>query len=218
MVETPVKDPARRKETENMRLSRLVGERLTKVRSTLGIKIFQVVSAFPGRIQKSHLSEWENGIKPIPLWAVKELASFYGVSADYLLCMTDQPSELKHALEINEVLHTVSQHYYSLIASKISGSIGHQAAKLHCYEQSVVTGLALCEQIERMIELNPKYFENEVRNGARVESALNVAKKSFAEAQVASRRHRLVELTVPDPAVDALQASLDFKNSQALEG
>lgn len=203
--------PSKRKETENMRLSRLAGERLQKTRTALGIKIYQVVAAFPGRIQKSHLSEWEHGEKPIPMWALRELAMFYGVSTDYLLCATDSSSELKHSLEINEMMHTVGQHYWSLMASKISGSIGQHAAKLHCYEEAVNSGVVLVEQIDRMIELNRKYFESEIRNGARVESALSQAKAAFMQAQIAGRRHRLVELTLPTELDDAIQTRLDLQ-------
>lgn len=68
----------------------IVGERLRLARERSGLSLGQV-REYEG-IQKGHLSEMEQGTKNPTGQTVARLAVRYRTSADYLLCLTDDPS------------------------------------------------------------------------------------------------------------------------------
>jgi Predicted transcriptional regulators len=68
----------------------VLSDRLFNLRTTMGLSQQQIADAIG--IERPVYTRYENGTrKPIADNIVK-LASFYGVSADYILCSTDDPS------------------------------------------------------------------------------------------------------------------------------
>lgn len=45
--------------------------------------------------EQSYYAKYENGKRPIPVDRIITLCKYYNVSADYILCLTDDPRPLK---------------------------------------------------------------------------------------------------------------------------
>ncbi|WP_131775035.1 LexA family transcriptional regulator [Legionella anisa] len=82
-----------------MDIKEQIGGRITKARKELGITIKEL-AARTGTLSAARISNWEQGTrKPDPI-AAKALADILGVSASYLMCLTDSPhGELMHGSE-----------------------------------------------------------------------------------------------------------------------
>lgn len=200
----------RKRESANMELSRIVGGRFLKIRKALNLRVSSVVEAIP-KLQRSHLNEWENGRKPIPIWAIAELAKFYGVSTDYILGVNEYQKDEMLSLEVNEAVHAISSHYMQVMTESLKGAIGTQAVTMHCLEDALNINAALCEQVERMIAINPTWFEEEVRNGAKVESLLRQSRKANEAARLATKKNRLANLLpIAESIKITAQPELDF--------
>lgn len=73
-----------------MDIKEQIGGRITKARKELGITIKEL-AARTGTLSAARISNWEQGTrKPDPI-AAKALADILGVSASYLMCLTDSP-------------------------------------------------------------------------------------------------------------------------------
>ena len=64
-----------------------IGERLKQLRLENGVT--QQAVARHLNIRQNTYSQYENGLRQLPLEALKKLACFYEVSADYILGLTD---------------------------------------------------------------------------------------------------------------------------------
>lgn len=51
--------------------------------------------AFILNTDQSYYAKYENGRRPIPVDRIITLCKYYNVSADYILCLTDDPRPLK---------------------------------------------------------------------------------------------------------------------------
>lgn len=47
------------------------------------------------KTEQSYYAKYENGKRPIPTDRIIMLCRYYNVSADYILCLTDEPRPLK---------------------------------------------------------------------------------------------------------------------------
>ena len=47
------------------------------------------------KTEQSYYAKYENGIRPIPVDRIIMLCRYYNLSADYILCLTDEPRPLK---------------------------------------------------------------------------------------------------------------------------
>ena len=78
----------RRKEQEAMKQGITIQERLKDLRTERHLKLEELAAAT--KISKSALGSYENDeLKEISHKNLVELAKFYGVSTDYLLCLTE---------------------------------------------------------------------------------------------------------------------------------
>lgn len=47
------------------------------------------------KTEQSYYAKYENGKRPIPVDRIIMLCRYYNLSADYILCLTDEPRPLK---------------------------------------------------------------------------------------------------------------------------
>ena len=66
-----------------------MGDRLKQLRKARGLT--QLAVQMKTGIEQALLSKFENGERVPPTETLVKLADFYEVSADYLLCRTDNP-------------------------------------------------------------------------------------------------------------------------------
>ncbi len=189
-IQTPTKVSPRQVSTENQTINRLIGERLKIVRQQLGMSPQRVREALG--MHKSNLSEWENGKKSIPIRWIVQMAEFYGVSLDYLVGSNSMPVETRTTLEVTEVLHAIGNVYLGQVGQMMGQMASQGVLKDQKINNLVDSGQELLIAMERMIDINPEYFENEVRNGAKVQAGLERFKTNLQDAKEAIKKQRLI--------------------------
>jgi len=65
-----------------------VGARIVQLRLNMGIKITTELAERVGMV-KSTVTNYENGVRNVPIEAMTTFAEFFDVSLDYLACRTD---------------------------------------------------------------------------------------------------------------------------------
>lgn len=72
---------------------KIVAERLKDLRLNCGYTMEMVVAdikrEYGVKLQRAHLSKWENGVNLPSIYAIYVLSNYYHVSADYLIGLTD---------------------------------------------------------------------------------------------------------------------------------
>ncbi len=189
-IQTPHKVSPKQVSSENQTINRLIGERLKIVRQQLGMSPQRVREALG--MHKSNLSEWENGKKSIPIRWIVQMAEFYGVSLDYLVGSNSMPVETRTTLEVTEVLHAIGNVYLGQVGQMMGQMASQGVLKDQKINNLVDSGQELLIAMERMIDINPDYFENEVRNGAKVQAGLERFKTNLQDAKEAIKKQRLI--------------------------
>jgi transcriptional regulator with XRE-family HTH domain len=69
-----------------------VGRRLKLAREAAGMTLEQVCAQVPG-LKNNRLSNYEQGSRMLPVYLAKPIAAALGVSAEYLLTITDTPPD-----------------------------------------------------------------------------------------------------------------------------
>ena len=166
-----VREQARKRKREDTEaLNRIIGSRLIKARVAQGFKPSDITEAFPN-LNKSHLSEWEGGTKPIPAYWLRELARHYGVSLDYLTGDSNDCEEQRSAFEMKRTLRSVTEQYVDNLAAVFEQDMFKKMHLLGCYDQVHSIGKDLIQAFNRMIEVNPEAWQ-EIIAGARLESTV----------------------------------------------
>lgn len=70
-----------------------IHERIKALREDHDLK--QVDLAAVLSTEQSYYAKYENGKRPIPVDRIIRLCKYYNLSADYILCLTDEPRPLK---------------------------------------------------------------------------------------------------------------------------
>ncbi|XDZ50244.1 helix-turn-helix domain-containing protein [Neisseriaceae bacterium CLB008] len=189
-IKTPPKVSPKQVSADNQTINRLIGERLKTVRQQLGMSPQRVREALG--MHKSNLSEWENGKKSIPIRWIVQMAEFYGVSIDYLVGSNNMPVETRTSLEVTEMLHAMGNVYLGQIGQMVGQIASQGVLKDQKINNLVDAGQELLIAMERMIDVNPEYFENEVRNGAKVQAGLERFKANLQDTKEAIKKQRLI--------------------------
>lgn len=88
-----------------------VFQRIKNIREDKDIQQKTIAELF--KTTQPQYSKYERGIQEIPIRHIITLSKFYGVSADYLLCLTDNPTPIKDLEKIikrlKEEIETLKQ-------------------------------------------------------------------------------------------------------------
>jgi transcriptional regulator with XRE-family HTH domain len=181
------------KSRKQERLFREVGKTLRAVRHHLKYSLDEV--AVGTGLNKSKISEMETNQVPINLFAFDALSNFYGVSMDYLVGRSSEPSELRSAATYTKIfkdtlmghLNAISIMSASAIVNSREGADSALAYKAECER--------LIASFNRFVELNPEF--EEMRGGATLS-----AKIEQLRVQVNRHNHEEVKLKVSSNPTD----------------
>ena len=70
-----------------------IHERIKALREDRDLKQIDLAEIL--KTDQSYYAKYENGKRPIPVDRIITLCKYYNLSADYILCLTDDPRPLK---------------------------------------------------------------------------------------------------------------------------
>lgn len=70
-----------------------IHERIKALREDRDLKQTDLAEVL--KTDQSYYAKYENGKRPIPVDRIITLCKYYNLSADYILCLTDDPRPLK---------------------------------------------------------------------------------------------------------------------------
>ncbi len=182
-------------------LRKTIGENLRATRNQLKLSL-QSVEVETG-YSKSKLSEWETAIRPISLKALFDLATFYGVSIDYLTGSSVDPIEARSSADYVRMLREVSASYMDTVALMMASGINRTKMKESYYTSVSTSSRDLIEIVEWFINKHREQFE-EMQGGNTIMYRLETLKNDLKRLEAETNKAHIEE----DPKAWAKAASV----------
>lgn len=180
----------------NATLRKIVGERMVEARKINGWDQTEAAEKF-GYKNSTQLSLIEQGKRLPPHEVLIKASEIYGVSVDFLLGLSDEPERDPKAAERQAAM----RHVHSLVAGTTEHVVGLLLQYLAQGVPSVRTSerlldhtQALVDEVHRTRELNPKLFDEKMKNGSKlVRSAVAAAEACTTAREMLTRHERTLE-------------------------
>lgn len=172
-----------------------IGDRMRYAREISGLDQDEAAKAL-GYSNSAHLSLFESGKKSVPMHMLINAATVYGVSADYLLGLSDEPERDPMVAEqramqrhVDALIKTTSNHMVGLLVETVMSSAPTKATALDLIEK----GDQAVKAINRARELNPRAFDQNLRGGAAVIGAANDLQAAINRARDRLARYERIQ-------------------------
>ena len=165
------------------------------------------------------LSKIEGGQAKMPKGLLVKASIAYGVSADFLLGLSDEPERdprtAEHMAVIRSVEESVRQHTHHMATALLRNAAESVPLELHL-KQIIETAHRAAEAFDTVCRKNPE-FQDDVVAGSRLQAAMDSLVDAIGKSnQYMERRSRLTEVKL-DLAVDGMSMPL-FADSETEEG
>lgn len=199
-VRTPVAVKATRADS-NATLRKIVGERMVESRRINGWDQTEAAKKF-AYTNSTQLSLIEQGKRLPPHEVLIKASEIYGVSVDFLLGLSDEPERDPKAAERQAAM----RHVHGLISGTSEKMIAlflqylaHGVPSVRTSEQLLAHTQTMVDEVMRTREMNPKVFDEKLKNGSRlVRSAVEAAEACNAAREMLSRHERVTDFKVRD--------------------
>lgn len=187
--------PASRADS-NARLRKLVGERFVEARRINGWDQTEAADKF-GYKNSTQLSLIEQGKRLPPHEVFLKASEVYGVSLDFLYSVSNEPERDPKAAErdaamrhVHSIMEDTSQHIIGLLLQYLAQGV----PSVRTSETLLARTQALCDEVMRTRELNPKIFDEKLKNGSKlVRAAVEAAEGCTVAREMLSRHERVTE-------------------------
>lgn len=180
----------------NANLRKIVGQQMVEARKINGWDQTEAAEKF-GYKNSTQLSLIEQGKRLPPHEVLIKASEIYGVSVDFLLGLSDEPERDPKAAERQAAM----RHVHSLVAGTTEHMVGLLLSYLAQGVPSVRTSermldrcQTLVDEVQRTRDMNPKVFDEKLKNGSKlVRAAVDAAEACTFAREMLARHERVTE-------------------------
>ncbi len=155
-----------------------IGKNLRAIRVQMGYSLDQVANQTG--LSKSKVSEMERGEVRLNLITFEALASFFGVSMDYLVGKSTDPSEVRSAAAYTKIFKQAIEGHMNAIAVMSASAIVNSRSGAHMADELKSECESVIAAFDRVMALNPE-FEEDLRGGANLMNRINELRTNISK-------------------------------------
>jgi transcriptional regulator with XRE-family HTH domain len=178
----------------NANLRKVVGERFVDARRLNGWDQTEAAERF-GYTNSTQLSLIEQGKRLPPHEVMIKASEVYGVSLDFLYGLSDEPERDPKAAERQAAMrhvHSIIEGTGAQIISRLMLYLAQGVPSVRTSEAMLDALQVLVDEVHRTRELNPKLFDEKMKNGSKLVRAAVTAAEACSQARDMLARHERV--------------------------